>query len=599
MTVLREHTTESWTQPGPWNLSDLLPEASEAAVQERLAALESDVQAFEGLREELSPEMEPARLVEILRLYERIVEELHILAGYAHLWFSADTQSSQALAMRNRMQQWSTQVRNRTLFFELWWKGLSDEQAARLLPTGPEWADYRHYLEELRRFTPFTLDETSERIINVKNANGIQGVLTLYTMLTNRLEFPLVVEGQERRLTRSELMAYAYSADPDLRAAAYRSLLQVFGQEAQVLGQIYVNRVRDWHAEYVELRGFSSPIAVRNLHNDIPDRAVDVLLEVSRQHAPLFQRYFQLKAQWLGMDRLRRYDLYAPLTRSERTIDYREAVRMVLETFDQFDPRFGALARRVFEERHVDSEVRKGKRGGAFCASLSPRITPYVLLNYTGKIRDVATLAHELGHAIHALMSAEHSILTHHPSLPLAETASVFAEMVMTHRLLEEEDDPLARRDLLASALDDIYATVMRQAYFVLFERAAHEAIQADASPEALNTLYLENLQEQFGDSVELSQEFQYEWVAIPHIFHTPFYCYAYSFGQLLVLSLYRRYQQEGDAFKPGYFKLLAYGGSARPRDILAEAGVDMEDPAFWAGGYQVIQEMIDTLAAL
>ncbi len=601
MTTLTTEQTlpDLLSQPGPWDLSDLLPDTDEATIQERLDALEADVQAFEQVREELSPDMDPDRLVEILRLYERIVEQLHILGGYASLWFSADTQSTRALTFRNRIQQLATQIQNRILFFSLWWKGLSDEEAARLLPTAPELADYRHYLEDMRRFRPYTLDEQAERIINIKDANGIQGVLTLYTMLTNRLEFPIEIDGEVRHLTRSELMGYVYSPNPDLRAAAYRSLYQVFGREAPVLSQIYVNRVRDWYAEQVELRGFASPIAVRNLYNDIPDRAVEVLLEVSRRHAPLFQRYFRLKAKWLGMEKLRRYDIYAPLAASERTIDYREAVRMVLETFEQFDARFAGLARRVFEERHIDSEVRKGKRGGAFCATLTPKHTPYVLVNYTGKVRDVATLAHELGHAIHSMMAEHHSILTQHPSLPLAETASVFAEMVMTDRLLAEEKDPLARRELLAGALDDIYATVMRQAYFVLFELAAHDAIQANRSPEELNALYMDNLREQFGDAVELSEEFQYEWVSIPHIYQTPFYCYAYSFGQLLVLSLYRRYQEEGEAFKPGYFKLLAYGGAARPQEILAEAGVDIEDPAFWEGGYRVIQDLIDAVEAL
>ncbi len=277
----------------------------------------------------------------------------------------------------------------------------------------------------------------------------------------------------------------------------------------------------------------------------------------------------------------------------------RRPSRSVLETLDQFEPRFGQQARRVFEEKHIDSEVRKGKRGGAFCATISPSLTPYVLMNYTGQVRDVATLAHELGHAIHSMMAEEHSILTQHPSLPLAETASVFAEITMTDRLLARETDPLVRRDILASAVDDIYATVMRQAYFVLFENAAHQAVMENKSAQDLHKLYLETLREQFGDSLDLTDDFQYEWVSIPHIYSTPFYCYAYSFGQLLVLALYRRYQQEGEAFKPGYMKLLAYGGSARPAQILEEAGIDMADAAFWQGGFDVIRDMIDELDAI
>lgn len=582
-----------------WDLSELLPAPTEDLIKERLDNLEEIVQTFEAARPKLSAQMDPDQLLAMVKHYEAITEQFYLIGGYASLWFSENTQSPEALTFRNRIQHISTQIQNRMLFFSLWWKGLEDDEAEKLLPTGEEPADYRHYLEEMRLFKPFTLDEKSEQIINIKDANGMDGLMTLYAMLTNRLEFKLTVNGEEKTLTRGELTSYVYSPDPDLRAAAYQELHRVYGQEASILTQIYVNRVRDWHGENVELRGFTSPIAVRNKLNDIPDEAVDALLSVARRNAPIFQRYFQLKAKWLGVDKLRRYDIYAPLAASDKEIPYGEAVQSVLDTFESFDARFAAQARRVFDENHIDSEIRKGKRSGAFCATITPKLTPYVLMNYTGKVRDVATLAHELGHAIHSMMAEHHSLLTQHSSLPLAETASVFAEMVMTDRLLAKEKDPLVRREILAAAVDDIYATVMRQAYFVLFENDAHAAILANRSPQELNQLYMENLRDQFGDSLELTEDFQHEWVSIPHIYNAPFYCYAYSFGQLLVLSLYRRYQQEGDAFKPGYMKILAYGGSARPAQILEEAGIDMTDSLFWQGGFDVIRDMIDELAAI
>ena len=347
------------------------------------------------------------------------------------------------------------------------------------------------------------------------------------------------------------------------------------------------------------LRGYASPIAVRNVANDVPDAAVDALLAVCRRNAPVFQRYFALKAKWLGMEKLRRYDIYAPLEASDSKVNYADAVATVLDTFERFDPDVARQAQRVFTANHIDSEPRKGKRGGAFCSTVLPELTPWVLTNFSGKVRDVATLAHELGHAIHSMLAEQHSLLTQHASLPLAETASVFSEILLTERLMAEEPDPLVRRELLAGAVDDMYATVLRQAFFVLFEQAAHAAILQGASQDQLNELYMANLREQFGDAVELSDEYRYEWVSIPHIYNTPFYCYAYSFGQLLVLALYRRYQQEGDAFKPGYLRLLAYGGSAHPEAILREAGVDITDPAFWQGGFDVIGEMIDQLEAL
>ncbi|MCS6826863.1 MAG: M3 family oligoendopeptidase [Caldilinea sp.] len=583
-----------------WDLSELLAEPSEQEISARMAEIEEEVRSFEKLRERLQTETLTADdVTEALRRYESILRKAWTLAYYAMLWFSADTQSTPAITLQNRMQQALTDIQNRLLFFELWWKGLDDARAAELAPDAAREPDYAFFLQDLRRTRPYTLDEKSEQIINLKDANGITGLMTVYSMLTNRLEFTLTVDGEERKLTRDALMSYVYSPDPQLRAAAYQELYRVYGNESKVLAQIYNNRVRDWWNEQVQLRGYASPIAVRNIANDVPDAAVETLLEVVAHNAPVFQRYFRLKAKWLGMEKLRRYDIYAPLTASDRTIEYGDAVELVLDTFRRFDPGVAALVQRVFDQNHIDSEVRKGKRGGAFCATVRPDVTPYVLLNYTGKVRDVATLAHELGHALHSMLAAQHSILTHHPSLPLAETASVFAEMLLTDRLLAEERDPLVRRDLLASAVDDMYATVMRQTFFVLFEKAAHQAILENASQDRLNELYMETLHRQFGDSLEIAPEFQHEWVSIPHIYHTPFYCYAYSFGQLLVLALYRRYRQEGDAFKPGYLKLLSYGGAARPEQMLRDAGVDITDPGFWQGGFDVIAGMIDEMEAV
>src|SRR4051812_20352129 len=275
-----------------WDLSELLPEPSEAVFAARLADLDAAVAAFESRRESLHPQMDPQELFALLRHYEDLTNPIHVISGYASLWFYSDTSSQEALTFRNRVRQASTAASNRSLFFSLWWRSLSDDEAWRLLPRESEHGDYRHYLQDLRRFKPFTLDEKSEQIINTKDENGIGAVLTLYSMLTNRLEFTLQVDGESRRLTRDELMSYAFSPQPDLRAAAYQELYRVYAEEANILGQIYVNRVRDWYDEQVEVRSYHSPIAVRNLDNDIPDRAVEVLLEVARENAPLFQRYF-------------------------------------------------------------------------------------------------------------------------------------------------------------------------------------------------------------------------------------------------------------------------------------------------------------------
>jgi oligoendopeptidase F len=598
MTVATAQDNRTSLAPSGWDLTELAHERTDEVLGDLLAGLEQAVARFERRRPSLDPAMSPGQLLEVLAEYEAFIERLTVLEAFATLWLAEDTQCPRALTFRSRLQQALADASNRTIFFELWWKGLGDAEAEALLPKDPWHADRAHFLSELRRFRPHTLDERSEQIITLKDANGREVLLTLYSVLTNRLEFHLEVDGRPALLTRDELTSLFHSPRRELRAAAYRELSRVYGREATALAQIYAARVRDWHQEHVGLRGYASPIAVRNLENDLPDAAVEALLDVIAEGTPIFQRYFRLKASWLGLPRLARHDLYAPLGETDRAVPYDEAVRLVLDTFEAFDARFAREARRVFEEGHVDSVARRGKRAGAFCVTAIPRQTPWVLLHYTDRPRDVATLAHELGHAVHSRLASGHSVLTQHASLPLAETASVFAEMLVTDRLLKGETDARVRRELLFAAVDNIYATVLRQASFVRFEIEAHRGILGGLSPEDLNSLYLENLAEQFGDSIEVPADFQHEWLSIPHLYSTPFYCYAYSFGQLLVLALYRRYQQQGDAFKPGYLKLLAYGGSARPLAILAEAGVDPRDPAFWRSGFEVIEDLVEELAA-
>jgi oligoendopeptidase F len=579
-----------------WSLEDLFPSLQSPELEAAFEAMQERLQRFEQARPLLSPELSESTFLDLLHQYEAITALGHRLYAMAGLSFAADTQDSAAQTLMGRVQQFMAEVENRTLFFTLWWKGLDEANAARLMEAS---GDLRYFLEALRHFKPYTLSESEERIINLKNVSGVQTLINLYDAITNRYLFKLEVDGEVKELTRGELGPYIRGADPDLRARAYQEMYRVFGADGNILGQIYQARVRDWANENLTLRGYPSPIAVRNLENDVPDQAVETLLEVCRRNAPLFQRYFRLKARHLGIERLRRYDIYAPVARSEKEYSFDQAASMVLDSFAAFDPSLADLARRVFDERHLDSEVRKGKRSGAFCWSVVPELTPYVLLNYQGRADDVATMAHELGHAIHSMLASHHSVLTFHSALPLAETASTFGEMMLIDRLLAEEKDEAVRRDLLFRQMDDAYATIMRQAFFALFEKQAHDMVRNNASVEELKQAYFENLQAQFGDAVEISEEFAWEWVSIPHIYHTPFYVYAYAFGQLLVLSLYRQYRQEGEAFKPRYLRILAAGGSESPARILAQAGIDITAAEFWQGGFDVLAELLEQLEHL
>ena len=583
-------------QSSRWSLSDLFESQSSPDMQAAFARMETLVSQFEAHRERLQAEISTEEFLPIVKDYETIDYLARRIYGFAGLSFAADTQDQAIQSFMARIDQIVAELENRTLFFSLWWKALDEANAERLMSAS---GDYRYWLEDMRHFKPHTLSEAEEKIVNIKNVTGVNALTNLYDTITNRYAFKLTLDGEERELTRGEVMVYARSRDPAARAAAYQELYRVYGNDGPILGQIYQTIVRDWSNEQLELRHFTSPISARNLANDIPDEVVDTLLSVCQRNASIFQRFFQMKARLLGMPRLRRYDIYAPVVKAHKKYEFGQAAGMVMESFQRFDGRFANLARRVFEDNHLDSEVRKGKRSGAFCWTVTPDISPWVLLNYQGRPDDVATMAHELGHAIHSMLAEHHSLFTQQASLPLAETASTFGEMMLVDRLLADEKDESVRRDLLFKQVDDSYATILRQAFFALFERQAHAMIKEGAAVDDLSNAYLDNLRHQFGEAVELSDEFRWEWVSIPHIYQTPFYVYAYAFGQLLVLSLYQQYREEGESFKPRYIEILSAGGSDSPARLLAGADLDIYKDAVWQGGVDVVSGFIEQLEGL
>jgi oligoendopeptidase F len=583
-------------QLSPWSLSDLFPSQDSPEMKAGFDELDTKVVELEAMRPSLSPDMTEEAFLKAIQLLEAISRLANRIGSFAGLSFAANTQDQAILAFQSDVESRMAIVTNRVLFFSLWWKSLDEAVADRFMAAS---GDYHYWLEEMRHFKPYTLTEPEEKIINIKDVTGSMAMVNLYNTITNRYIFRLEVDGQVKELTRGELMVYVRGHDPSLRAAAYQELYRVYGQDGPILGQMYQSLVRDWHNEGIDLRHYPNPLAVRNLSNDIPDDVVDTLLKVCQENISVFQRFFQLKARWVGMERLRRYDIYAPVVKTDKTYDFDQAANMVFDAFQRFEPKVASLAQKVLDQNHLDSEVRRGKMVGAFCSTVAPDVTPWVLVNYQGKPDDVATMAHELGHAIHSQLAGEHNLFTFHPSLPLAETASTFGEMMLVDRLLATEKDDSVRQTLLFRQVDDAYATVMRQAYFAIFERQAHEMVNRGATVDELSEAYIGNLQQQFGEALDVSDEFRWEWVSIPHIYQTPFYVYAYTFGQLLVLSLYQQYKAEGESFKPRYLRLLSAGGSKSPEKILADAGVDMHDPGFWQGGFDVIRNLIDQLSTI
>jgi oligoendopeptidase F len=491
-------------------------------------------------------------------------------------------------------------IANRILFFDLWFrKELDEENAWRLIESMPK--VYREYFRHKRLLARYVLTEPEEKIISILEVTGTNALMKIYDRMSNGFDYVMRVKKAQKIIKRTfsnkeKLLSFIRSTKPEERKGAYQSLLQVYEKNSGVLGEIYQNLVIQWRDENSSMRGYESPISVRNSSNNLDDSTVQTLLEVCKRNSIIFQDYFREKAKMLGYRKLHRYHLYAPLslrTSDQKKFTYSEAVNSVLRTLGGFDTRFREFSERVFNEHHVDSEIRKNKQGGAFCSTISPRKTPYVLLNFDGKSRDVSTMAHELGHAIHSIAASDKPITVAQAPLPLAETASVFAEMLLNDKL-SSKVGPREQKILLAEQIDDMYATIMRQAYFTLFEIDAHRIIASEnATIDKVSELYFNNLTQQFGDSVNVSSDFKWEWTYIPHFYHSPFYCYAYSFGNLLVLSLYQQFKNEGPSFVPKYFKILSSGGSRKPEELLKESGIDISKDEFWQQGFDLLRNKI------
>jgi oligoendopeptidase F len=594
-----------FTKPkiGSWNLTDLIEDPNNSQFQEFLQYLEESVKQLELKRNDLSPKISATDFENLLHLIEDISEKVNIASGYASLRYSADTSSNEAASLVTKMEIMRSNITNRLLFFDLWFKKDIDEQnAQRLINSIP--SVYQEYLKHKRLLAKYTLTESEEKIINILEVTGANALVKIYDRMTSGFEFVMAVKKGKKIIkkifpNKEKMLSLIRSPKLEEREAAYKSLLHVYKKNSGVLGEIYQNLVIQWYDEHISMRGFQSPISARNVSNNLDDTTVETLLSVCRTNSVVFQDYFKEKAKMLGIKNLQRYHLYAPLSlknSEQKKFRYENAIDTILETFEGFDSRFRKYAERLFLEQHVDSQVRKSKLGGAFCYTVSPKRTPYVLLNYNGKSRDVSTMAHEFGHAIHSIAASDKPIMVSHAPLPLAETASVFAEMLLNDNLTKKVTRK-EKKILIAEQIDDMYATIMRQAYFTIFEIDAHHAIvKENATIDKISELYLTNLNKQFGSSVTVSPDFQWEWVYIPHFYHTPFYCYAYSFGNLLVLSLYQQFKTEGESFIPKYFKILSAGGSRKTEELLKESGIDISKAEFWQQGFDLVTKKIQEL---
>jgi len=575
-----------------WDLSDLYAGIDDPKLEADLAELVDQAVAFEKKykgrisREDVTAEL----LCTALEDYEVLLKAQYKPGAFANLLFSTDTIDSQRGALLQRTREVGSAASTHLIFFDLEIGEMPQETFDRVIGD-PQLVPYRHYLEHERVLASHRLSEIEEKILEeTANTRG-RAFGRLFTEISSRQTFRV----DDKELTQSELLALFYDPKRETRKTASAALTNTLKQDAHVLNFI-LNTL--FHEKQIMdgLRNFPSPEADRHLDNEIDETVVNTVVDVCVSNYGIVADYYHLKRRLLGLDELTHYDRYAPITGEQTKIPFDEAQEIVLDSFGQFSTQLAEMAEPFFSKRWIDAELKAGKQSGAYCAGITPDLHPYVFMNYVGEPRYVMTLAHELGHGIHDVLAGKQNLFNYHPVLPLAETASTFGEMLVFDKLQATLSSSQERLALLCGKIEDTFATVFRQIAMYRFEQRAHRLRRekGEQPAEAYCELWQNTMQEMFGDSLILGDEHKWWWLYIPHIIRTPFYVYAYAFGELLVLSLYVQYQQEGPSFVPRYFDLLSAGSSASPAELVANMGFDITSPDFWQAGCDLIRQEVE-----
>ncbi len=585
-----------------WDLTPLYVDSSDQSLQADLAAARGAAEQFRAsyYGHINSTEINPKRFSKALHEYE--VLQLKILRPYlyAQLLFYANSSEPEHPRLLAQVREAWQKIHEETLFFELEILALDDNDYTPLVMDAAV-SPYSHYLTTVRAHAPYTLGESVEQALKRKDLSGKDAVVQLFDELTTGLTFRFHFPGEEeeREATGEELLSLIYHQDRDVRESAFATFLDKHAEQSLVLTSCFNNILLD-HGKEAELRNYPDLMTPTHLSSETAPEMVEKMLAVTEAHYPLAQEYFELKRQLLGYKKLKNTDLYAPVAKETRKYSFTEALELVVNAFRTFDPGMAEIVERLVETGRLDAAPRVGKSGGAFCMGLYPGADPYVLLNFTGTLRDVSTLAHELGHAVHYVLSGEQNFFHYHAPLPLAETASVFGEMLLTRTLLDQEPDRQTRIALLCAKIEDIIATTFRQTVLTRFEQAAHARRgEGLLAADDLCELWLAENARLLGDHVEMIPAYRWGWSYISHFIHARFYCYSYVFGELLVLSLYQKYRSEGSSFVPAYRELLRAGGSVRPDTLVKPMGIDLASADFWAQGYGLVRELIEELRLL
>jgi oligoendopeptidase F len=579
-----------------WDLSDLYPGRDSEALKLDLVQLASDAQAFRERYQGHLADLSGAALGAAIETYERLQEQSGRIISYASLVHAGDLADPEIGRFFQTMQERINAVSTTLLFFTLELNRIDDADLAAK-QADPALARYRPWLRDTRAFRPHQLSDEIEKLLHEKYVAGRAAWTRLFDETIADMRFPIGDKG----LTEAEALNLLSDRDPETRREAALVIGDVLGKNARTFALITNTLAKDKEIED-RWRRFARPISSRNLANFVEDEVVDALIAAVRDSYPrLAHRYYKLKAGWFGVEQLPFWDRNAPLPEDEdREIPWREAEETVLSAYGALSPELAAIGGRFFAGRWIDAPVRPGKASGAFAHPTVPSAHPYLLLNYQGKVRDVMTLAHELGHGVHQVLSAGQGYLMADTPLTLAETASVFGEMLTFRALLARETDPKRRKIMLAAKVEDMLNTVVRQIAFASFEIKVHdERREAELTPDKLGEIWLEVQRESLGPALSLDDPYRYYWTYIPHFIHTPFYVYAYAFGDCLVNSLYAVYQDAHQGFAEKYLELLKAGGTLRHGDLLAPFGLDAADPSFWSKGLSVIAGFIDELEQL
>jgi oligoendopeptidase F len=571
-----------------WNLDALYESLEDELLQDDLDLC---TQEADMLKEDCAGklrELEPAVFARSVRRLERIQVNLGRIATYAFLNFVTQVKNDEAGAFLQKSKEEASRINRELVFFDLEWAKM-DQKSADMLLAAEDVAPYRHYLDNLRRYADHLLSQDEESLLVEFSPVGTESWLTLFEKLMGHLEF-----GESKR-SEEEVLSDLYAVSREVRSAAAEELTAGLQSQLHILTHVF-NTILAEKMIDDRLRSYPSWISARNLSNELTDETVTALVDSCTGRYDIVQRYYRLKKEMLGLDELHDYDRYAPLSALPDTlIPWQECKDMVLGGFRSFSPEMAAIAELFFEQNWIHAPLLEGKRGGAFAHPAVPDANPFILVNYTGNLRDVSTVAHELGHGIHQYLAKEKGYFNSDTPLVLAETASVFAELLIFHKQLETLNDAAEKRAFICQKLESIFATVFRQISMNRFEDMIHNQRRerGEVSADDLSSLWMESQEVMFGDTVTLSENYRIWWSYIPHFLHTPGYVYSYAFGELLVLSLYRIYQEEGDAFIPKYLHLLRQGGSASPYELLAPFNLDLNDTSFWQGGLQVIDNML------